>query len=493
MPVSRARARTPNRSISHNPLRRALPADLVFLRGRDADARLRRLMARRAAVRPRLGALALAFVAAKGHERLGFASLGDWSRERIGVGARTVREWARVWRALGALPMLREAVLAGEVSWTVARLVVGLATPETDAACAESVRFRSARAVEAMVAVAKAAEAGGGREPAPDRSSDRTRIHIHTSRVVATKWVAACEIARRAAGENLPSWQCAEAIAAEAVAAFGSPELREPEPKQRPLRFAAEDADPFRARTNAAVPAPPDFVGRRPRELDGRLRAALVELQAVDFEVGVVLKQVAGRGLWRELGFRSFDDYVREGLDLAPRTARRLVRIARAPEAVATAFRAGQITLLKAEVLLRGGDVAVAETTTLRRLEEDVPEFDFSAPREVAALFRAMVARVGLEAMLDEALATWLSMRGRVHPVVRRDGYRCSVPVCTARRNLQVHHVVFRSRGGGDEAENLTTLCAWHHLRGVHEGRIAIDGRAPDGLVYTLGVGRYVS
>ena len=29
-------------------------------------------------------------------------------------------------------------------------------------------------------------------------------------------------------------------------------------------------------------------------------------------------------------------------------------------------------------------------------------------PREVAALFEALVAHVGLEAMLDHAIATWL-------------------------------------------------------------------------------------
>jgi hypothetical protein len=49
------------------------------------------------------------------------------------------------------------------------------------------------------------------------------------------------------------------------------------------------------------------------------------------------------RGLYRELGFESFEDYVVERLDLSPRTARRLVRLARAPEAVASAFREGRI------------------------------------------------------------------------------------------------------------------------------------------------------
>src|SRR5262245_66400924 len=77
------------------------PAGLVFLRGRDADGRLRELSAVRLAARPVLGALAVALLDGRVYEALGYRSLGDYGRERLGVGARTVREWARVWRRLG--------------------------------------------------------------------------------------------------------------------------------------------------------------------------------------------------------------------------------------------------------------------------------------------------------------------------------------------------------------------------------------------------------
>jgi len=60
-----------------------------------------------------------------------------------------------------------------------------------------------------------------------------------------------------------------------------------------------------------------------------------------------------------------------ERLDLSPRTARRLVRLARAPEAVATAFREGRITLLAAEAILRGAPLD--ESLTLRKLQEQAP------------------------------------------------------------------------------------------------------------------------
>jgi hypothetical protein len=53
--------------------------------------------------------------------------------------------------------------------------------------------------------------------------------------------------------------------------------------------------------------------------------------------------------------------------------------------------------------------------------------------------------------------------------------------------------VVFRSAGGGGENANLTTLCAFHHQRGVHAGVIRISGRAPGGLVFELPLGRFGS
>ena len=125
--------------------------------------------------------------------------------------------------------------------------------------------------------------------------------------------------------------------------------------------------------------------------------------------MGRVLRQILERRLHRELGFERFEDYVVERLDLSPRTARRLVRLARAPEAVATAFREGRITLLAAEAILRGAPID--EVVTLRRLQEQLqPEVDFWAPPDVARLFLAMVARLGLEGLLDHAIATWIAL-----------------------------------------------------------------------------------
>ncbi len=131
------------------------------------------------------------------------------------------------------------------------------------------------------------------------------------------------------------------------------------------------------------------------------------------------------------------------------------------------------------------------------------------APADVARLFRAVLCTVrrriqretgvpategqAFEAMLAHASEAW-GGRDRVraaHRVFERDGWRCTVPGCSSRRNLHDHHIVFRSAGGSNELENRTTLCAWHHLRGVHAGIVRCSGRAPDGLTFELPLVRY--
>jgi hypothetical protein len=518
------RARAPSRDdarrwrdLSGFGLGRPTIAALVFLRGRDADGRLRQLEAARAALRPVLGALAGAFVERRACEALGYRAVGDWSRERLGVGARTVREWARVWSALEALPKLREAVLAGEVGWSVARRVVSIATPESDAACLETVRGRSLRAVEALLAAVKAEVPAETTE----EEGDRVRVSLPCSSRVAGMWAAAVELARRTSGDALPLWGCAEQIAAEGASVVGATDVggealqaaRAPiAPRPQPqCEHGLRDRAWPGLRWKACPRWLPAEVGAlaenledcSPRELDSRLRAAIAFLQSVDFELGRILRQMVDRRLHRELGFESFGRYVTERLDTSPRTARRLVALARAEHrapAVATAFRTARLTAFQAHALVRvrADESAVrwARRVTLRRLEDDleaqpVTRIEFWAPRGVASLFLAMVARAGsLERLLAHVIVTWVRQgeRFRDYADFARDGYRCTVPGCTARRNLESHHVIFRSRGGPDAAWNRTTLCHHHHHRGVHASRrrILVLGMAPDRLEYVF-------
>jgi hypothetical protein len=121
----------------------------------------------------------------------------------------------------------------------------------------------------------------------------------------------------------------------------------------------------------------------------------------------------------------------------------------------------------------------------------------FRAPADVAQLWRqALAACRAVEGdhlqdwecvvrMLDSFRRTW-DLRGsagwrRRYRIFERDGWRCRVPGCTSRRNLHGHHVVFRSEGGGDQDDNLVTVCATHHLRCLHTGGLRCH-RLPGGL-----------
>ena len=118
--VASARAQRPVSVPVADPPRTGAPlsaAALASLRGADADARIRALAAERRSVRLLLGALASPLVARRRYEPLGFRSLGDYARERMGVSAVVVREWARVAEALAGLPVMLDAVALGEVSW----------------------------------------------------------------------------------------------------------------------------------------------------------------------------------------------------------------------------------------------------------------------------------------------------------------------------------------------------------------------------------------
>lgn len=78
--------------------------------------------------------------------------------------------------------------------------------------------------------------------------------------------------------------------------------------------------------------------------------------------------------------------------------------------------------------------------------------------------------------------------RTRSQRIRERDRHRCQVPGCS-RRAMQAHHVIHRGRGGDHEDPNLSGLCAFHHLRGVHGGYLTVQGTAPDALVWRLRVG----
>ena len=124
-------------------------------------------------------------------------------------------------------------------------------------------------------------------------------------------------------------------------------------------------------------------------------------------------------------------------------------------------------------------------------------EIRFAGPASVVALLRDVLDAfadpeeprwTALERLLRHVITHWESTPPHHDPVFARDGWRCTVPACSSRRNLHDHHIRFRSRGGDNRRDNRTTVCAAHHLHGLHDGTIRASGVAPHAIEWQLGV-----
>lgn len=88
-----------------------------------------------------------------------------------------------------------------------------------------------------------------------------------------------------------------------------------------------------------------------------------------------------------------------------------------------------------------------------------------------------------LEAIEPARVTSTITPRLR-RQVLARDRHGCTVPGCRAARNLDVHHIRFRSDGGGNKLSNLLTLCSGHHTL-LHAGQLIIRGEAPHALEFS--------
>ncbi len=519
------------------------------------DGWLRRLTGQEGRCRLVLGRLAHAFLGRHGQHILGFARLGDYARDRLGLSAREVQTLAWVAQRLAGLPAVRAAFAAGEVSWAQLRLLVGVATPETEVEWLARARGRTVRALAAVIRATGALPAD---EDGVEAGDPPVRFRLRCPRRVARRWGVAVELARRMAGAQLSQGQAAEAIAAEGLAA--RPCSAEPWPSA--WRVAEPPPDPDE--THAAFAADLDWTAVAeaiPQEvehlalgvedldafaLDERMRAAVCALQRIDWQTGRLLRLFLDRRLYWPMLFPSAARYLRERLGMSERNARALVALERrtwqAP-GLGEAYRAGQLSWVRALTLLpivsattAGAWVERARAVTVRRLADEVAwalavrrpcapilppplgavlveparqmcareawepvdaEIRFSAPASVVGLLRTAIVAFtrppdalwrGFEKLLDHVIAEWEAQPRHRDPIFARDGWRCAVPACSSRRNLHDHHLLFRSRGGDNARDNRITVCAWHHLCGIHGGRVRAWGTAPDAITWELGV-----
>jgi hypothetical protein len=511
------------------------------------DPLLLRLARQEALCRRVVGGLARFFRLRRGHQRLGFARLDDYARERLGLSGRELQDLAHVVERLETLPAIARAFAEGALSWSHLRLLVRIADRDTEAVWLTRARTETVRGLDAAIAAAR-----GATPDTDDETVDgepRERFHIRCPRRVRRLWRHAGELASRMSGTRLAAARAAEAIAAEGLASdvgHAAPDMHPaPDPVPRchlPLPDGA---------WATIAEALPDDVERLlidvpfidPFELDARLQASVRALQRIDFQMGRLLRLVAQLRLHRAFGFHSLTDYVRERLGCSARKTRALValdrRLAELPD-LAGVYRSGHLSFARALVLLpvvrpenEAAWVARAREVTIRRLGDEVDwalevgasappspetapvlppldevqmcaagcdaEIRFDAPSSIVALLRSAIrawtpravpAWQGLERLLRHVISEWERRPRHRDPIFERDGWRCAVPACTARTSLQDHHVVYRSRGGSNTRDNRVAICAAHHLNGIHKLRIKVAGVAPHDLTWEIGFRR---
>jgi hypothetical protein len=517
------------------------------------DEHLRRLARADAHGRMVLGRLATVFLRRRGQQALGFARLDDYARERLGLSGRELQSLASVAQRATALPHIAAAFERGEVSWAQLRLLVVVATAETQEHWLSLARGRTVRALEALIR-----ETNGPLHS--DDSDAGLRFRLPCPRRVKRLWHQAVEVARRAAGVSLSQAAAAEVIAAEGLSACTPPADRwvlqptpivDPASTDETTAVFASDLD-WTALADALPTELSALLSNHDAldafHLDARMRTVLNALHDVAWQTGRLLRLFLDRRLFLRMGFRSASRYLRERLGLSERKARALVAVERrtwSAPAFGDAYRSGRLSWIRALILLpvvteqtAGAWADRAQTVSVRRLADEVDwalagcvpcdpvvppplgarldlsderqmcapseweptdaDVTFRAPADTVALFRNAILAFtapaeslwrGLEHLLQHVLDEWEAQPRHRDPVFARDGWRCTVPACSSRRNLHDHHVLFRSRGGGNARTNRITVCAAHHLHGIHTNVIRVWGEAPDGVTWELGVG----
>ncbi len=510
----------------------------------SAQETLARLAASVGPLRRVMAAVAARLVETRAHDRLCFARLSDYAREQAGISSRQLQELARVHRALAGLPGLEQVAGSRLAAGDVLEMVVAEAFSAfgLDVSCEASCGSceASCGSCEASCGSCEAScgscEASCGETPGPSYR-ERREPSAHE-----------CDDSR--AGPRVPGLGSPEAIPQsmprsipqEVLALVRGLEEANAHELDRRLRrgirleqtLDAAMAPLLRVVTSAGYVWDGDYrslsaYARDELGMSARKARALLRVERVGDACPALREAYRdGRLSWVKaqclLPLFLIDlpgDWRRVWVAWAERvTVRRLA----ADVEQALLLRAGtEFAWRRCQFHPERVQDPIPADEAERERQVCAPPIDleatqelgFRVPVDVALLFAGVcqVVRARLrgqsgpqsrppfdaevfEALLDHARAVW-SQRApgspRPDPVIERDGYRCAVPGCTSRRNLHDHHVVFRSAGGTDAPDNRVALCAYHHQRGVHAGRMRVRGRAPDGLEFELPTGRYAS
>jgi hypothetical protein len=203
---------------------------------------LRRHGAIESALDLRLGEAFTRLAAGQGWRHLGHSRPSDYALGRFGFSWSHARELIALATKLPALPVLRDAFLSGAIGRANLRLVVSVATPETDALLAQACRRLGVRALKCALPELMAREGEEVRAraaaavtaaSAPEEASDEIALRTSSQHAALVRtW--GLPMVRAVLGADAPPWKCLEALAADAQAGLGGAATEERAPEAEP-------------------------------------------------------------------------------------------------------------------------------------------------------------------------------------------------------------------------------------------------------------------
>ncbi len=464
------------------PLRRELPAQQVHERLQSALESMRQAESR----------AVLWFgevVERKLYRSLGYSSIHEYAAKALGFSPAKTSQFLRLTESLRELPKVRQAVARGKLSWTKAREVTKVATPESEAEWLKQARSVPRSVLEERVRTARgiaSARKKGTPQPSlgfsqatPSGNGATTReLELGGANAASTGEAGAVAVA------NSNALECAGAqVDATPTVAPGASSVSAPD---------TTDAPADQSTSVASLPAAPITISfRLDPEAFARYEALIEAARKKGHKEKKETLILAGLEALLLAGAESdepapVDSTVNDSAGDSPAHAASSAQngspantgkptiptkddshathsqpIASTPTAHFTRVKwvsrpPYQITI---HLCPQCGDGDIPSSTGARKLSPST-----------------------LKAILCDAYIQLPGKRNRAtippstrRAVLTRDRHQCRVAGCRNTKFLQVHHLIPRESGGSNKPENLITLCSECH-KWTHEGGGGIDG-----------------
>ncbi len=381
----------------------------------------------------------------------GWTSCARWLSWRTGLGPGPAREHVRVARALKDLPKSSDAMRRGTVSYSKARPVTRVATPETWQALLDAALCGTAAHVEQVVRgwrqVDRTAEKTKDRRRLDGRSL-RTWVDDDGMMVVQGRLTPEVGAVLRRALEAACDRAQARRAAADDGAYSEASDVAAVEEELAPA-FAHRQADAIGVIAECAL------AGGLDRGTAGDRYQVVLHVDAGALAEGPDVPAVTSECAEPETERGTGGRYVPAGTPTGGGMLRRSSQPCPGPNGAATP----KLAACSQTVLEEAGGIHVSAETARRLVcEAAIVEMQHGAGGEILDVGRRTRT---ISPALRRALAA-------------RDG-QCRFPGCQNRR-CDSHHIVHWADGGETALDNLVLLCRRHH-RAVHEEgfRITLD------------------